>query len=98
MATFVGLVARVAYATVRAFMQEYYYVAESTATDAVLLAVRVHRLRRGPHAAVSPAVPALFRLTCYYHRKAHYRAFGCHPRSARRSSRTPATIGETRFR
>ena len=78
------------YAVVRAFMQKWYFVPRLPLPDAVLLALRLQRLHAGLRRCsagscrtgrssrsrlLSLPFLGLFRLTCYYYRKAYYRSF-----------------------
>ena len=108
-----GFAAFVIYATVRAFLQNNYYVADVPLPDAVLLAVRQHGLRAGgqPLLAADPArrvVAArmrrlslpfllLFRLTCYYYRGAYYRSVWQSPTACAVAEPHAKYTGETRF-
>ena len=88
-----GLAAWVIYATVRAFMQDYYYVPEygyltpfyspCVSTGCVPEASHFGQVLPDvwwlPYAAISLPFLLLFRLTCYYYRKAYYRAFWLSP-------------------
>jgi hypothetical protein len=100
LATFAGLAAWVAYATVRAFMQEWYFVepynyltpfySPCVSLGCVPEAAHFGRFLPDvwwlPYAALTLPFLLLFRLTCYYYRKAYYRAFWVSP-----------PTGETRF-
>ena len=109
----VGLVAWIAYATVRVFMQKDYFVGDVPLPDAVLLAVHLQGLRRRrrrdfgtflpdvlvdlPYAALTLPFLLLFRLTCYYYRKAYYRAFWLSPPACAVAEPHAKYTGETRF-
>jgi len=91
--TVVGLVAWVAYATVRAFMQQWYFVPQynyltpfyspCVSTGCVEQAAHFGRFLPDwpilPYAALTLPFLLLFRLTCYYYRKAYYRSFWLSP-------------------
>ena len=111
--TVVGLTAWVAYATVRVFMQKWYWVDEYHYLTPVLLALRL-RAAACPEAAHFGTVPArtsplipyaalslpfllLFRLTCYYYRKAYYRSFWLSPPACAVPDGHKNYTGETRF-
>jgi hypothetical protein len=109
--TFTGLVAWVAYATVRAFMQEWYYVAPynyltpfySPCVSMGCLPEAAHFGRFLPdvpwlpYAALTLPFLLLFRLTCYYYRKAYYRAFWLSPPACAVAEPHSRYTGETRF-
>ncbi|OLL76770.1 putative succinate dehydrogenase [membrane anchor subunit] (succinic dehydrogenase) [Pseudonocardia sp. Ae168_Ps1] len=111
LATFVAFVAWVAYATVRAFMQDYYYVAEygyltpfyspCASVGCVEGAAHFGRFLPDvwwlPYAAISLPFLLLFRLTCYYYRKAYYRAFWLSPPACAVAEPHQRYTGETRF-
>ena len=79
--------------------------------DAVLLPVRLQGLRPGvervrqflpdvwwlPYAALTLPFLLLFRLTCYYYRKAYYRAFWLSPPACAVAEPHETYTGETRF-
>ena len=91
--TAVGLIAWVAYATVRAFMQMWYFVPQynyltpfyspCVSTGCVEEAAHFGRFLPDwpilPFAALTLPFLLLFRLTCYYYRKAYYRSFWFSP-------------------
>ena len=91
--TAVGLIAWVAYATVRAFMQMWYFVPQynyltpfyspCVSTGCVEQAAHFGRFLPDwpilPYAALTLPFLLLFRLTCYYYRKAYYRSFWFSP-------------------
>src|SRR2546423_2591703 len=86
--TFLGLTAWVAYATVRVFMQKWYFVegpgfhyltpfsSPCVSTGCVKEAAEFGRFIPAspiiPYAALSLPFLLLFRLTCYYYRRAYY--------------------------
>ena len=92
-------------------MHKWYWVDAVPLPDAVLLALRHQRLRRGrralrpvpaqlaviPYAALSLPFLLLFRLTCYYYRKAYYRSFWLSPPACAVPDAHKAYTGETRF-
>jgi len=91
--TAVGLLAWVAYATVRAFMQLWYFVPQynyltpfyspCVSTGCIEQAAHFGRFLPDwpilPYAALTLPFLLLFRLTCYYYRKAYYRSFWFSP-------------------
>jgi hypothetical protein len=107
----VGLGAWVIYATVRAFMQEWYFVAEynyltpfyspCVSYGCVEQAAHFGRFVPDvpwlPYALVSLPFLLLFRLTCYYYRKAYYRAFWGSPPACAVAEPHGKYTGETRF-
>jgi hypothetical protein len=111
LANFIGLTAWVAYATVRAFMQQDYYVAEynyltpfyspcvsvGCVPEASHLGQFLPDVWWLPYAAVSLPFLLLFRLTCYYYRKAYYRAFWLSPPACAVAEPHAKYSGETRF-
>jgi hypothetical protein len=111
LATFVGLTAWVAYATVRSFLQSNYFVAEYNYltpfySPCVSYGCDPHASHFGqflpdvwwlPYAAVSLPFLLLFRLTCYYYRKAYYRAFWLSPPACAVAEPHKRYTGETRF-
>ncbi|OLT14575.1 hypothetical protein BJF78_18350 [Pseudonocardia sp. CNS-139] len=106
-----GLGAWVVYATVRAFMQEWYYVepynyltpfySPCVSLGCVEEAAHFGRFLPDvwwlPYAAVSLPFLLLFRLTCYYYRKAYYRAFWLSPPACAVAEPHGKYTGETRF-
>ena len=106
-----GLGAWVTYATVRGVHAEVLLGrARLALPDAVLLALRLRGLRPGaPHSAGScrtgrhpvrgDSLPflLLFRLTCYYYRKAYYRVFWLSPPACAVPDGHKTYSGETRF-
>ena len=113
LATFVGLIAWVALRDRALVPAGNYFVSRVQLPDAVLLAVRLGRLRargRRTSARFLPDVLAgcptrrsslpfllLFRLTCYYYRKAYYRAFWLSPPACAVAEPHAKYTGETRF-
>ncbi|MDN5748336.1 MAG: hypothetical protein L0H64_07495 [Pseudonocardia sp.] len=109
--TFAGLTAWVVYATVRAFLQENYYVAEyNYLTPFYSPCVSVGCLEEAahfgrflpdvwwlPYAALTLPFLLLFRLTCYYYRKAYYRSFWLAPPACAVAEPHKRYTGETRF-
>jgi hypothetical protein len=108
--TFVIFLAFIAYATFRAFQGSHYYAAPYVspfyspciASDCVPMpgAGEVHVI--GSWWSWSPAllvliVPLGFRLTCYYYRKAYYRAFWQSPPACAVAEPHGKYTGETRF-
>jgi hypothetical protein len=111
LATFAGLTAWVLYATVRSFLQSNYFVAEYNYltpfySPCVSFGCDPHASHFGqflpdvwwlPYAAVSLPFLLLFRLTCYYYRKAYYRAFWLSPPACAVAEPHRKYTGETRF-
>ncbi|NED98058.1 hypothetical protein G1H11_22425 [Phytoactinopolyspora alkaliphila] len=109
--TVIGLTAWVAYATVRVFLQSNYYVAEhhyltpfySPCISNGCLPEAAHFGRflvdhpLIPYAALSLPFLLLFRLTCYYYRKAYYRSFWLSPPACAVPDGHKSYTGETRF-
>ncbi|WP_222851594.1 hypothetical protein [Phytoactinopolyspora mesophila] len=109
--TVIGLVAWLTYATVRVFMQDYYYVDEfhyltpfySPCTSTGCIEEAAHFGRFTPNHALIPfamlSLPFLlvFRLTCYYYRKAYYRSFWMSPPACAVPDGHKRYTGETRF-
>jgi len=102
------LLAFVVYATVRAFMGRDYYAAPyisplyspCLATACVPGSGELHLV--GDWYRLSPALlvlvfPLGFRMTCYYYRKAYYRAFWASPRACAVPEPRAGYSGETRF-
>jgi hypothetical protein len=103
--TFVGLAAWVIYATVRVFMHKWYFVEQYHYLTPFYSPCLTDRCVPGsaefgtplpsfwliPEAAFTLPFLLLFRLTCYYYRKAYYRAFCCPRRPARCPTRTAST-------
>jgi hypothetical protein len=111
LANFVGLTAWVVYATVRAFVQDDYFVPEYNYltpfySPCVSVGCDPHASHFGqflpdvwwlPYAALSLPFLLLFRLTCYYYRKAYYRAFWLSPPACAVAEPHTRYSGETRF-
>lgn len=109
--TVIGLTAWVAYATVRVFLQENYWVAEyhyltpfyspCISTGCIPEAAHFGRFIPDhpliPYAALSLPFLLLFRLTCYYYRKAYYRSFWLSPPACAVPDGHKRYTGETRF-
>jgi hypothetical protein len=109
--TVVLLTAWVAYATVRVFMQEWYFVAEQNyltpfyspcvSVGCVEQAAHFGRFLPDvpwlPYAAISMPFLLLFRLTCYYYRKAYYRSYWLSPPACGVAEPHRRYSGETRF-
>lgn len=109
--TFAGLTAWVSYATFRVFMQSDYWVAEyhyltpfyspCISTGCIPEAAHFgtvlpdHSLL--PYAAFSLPLLLVFRLTCYYYRRAYYRAFWLSPPACAVPDGHKKYTGETRF-
>ncbi|WP_300013807.1 hypothetical protein [Pseudonocardia sp.] len=108
---FAGLTAWVAYATVRAFQQDNYYVAEyeyltpfyspcfsvGCIPEASHFGQILPDVWWLPYAALTLPFLLLFRLTCYYYRKAYYRAFWLSPPACAVAEPHKKYTGETRF-
>jgi hypothetical protein len=108
---FVGLAAWVIYAGVRSFLQENYFVAEynyltpfyspcvsfGCVPEASHFGQFVPDVWWIPYAIVSLPFLLLFRLTCYYYRKAYYRAFWLSPPACAVAEPHGAYSGETRL-
>src|SRR3954470_23114791 len=109
--TFVGLTAWVLYATVRVYMHRWYWVEEfhyltpfyspCITERCVPEAAEFGRFLPGwwiiPEAAFTLPFLLLFRLTCYYYRKAYYRAFWFSPPACAVPDAHSTYTGETRF-
>ncbi|MEU5220288.1 hypothetical protein AB0G79_29390 [Streptomyces sp. NPDC020807] len=109
-ATAAGLLAFVAYSTWRAFANADYYAAPYVSPFySPCLASNCVPMRGGPNWelfgswwVLSPALlilvfPLGFRLTCYYYRKAYYRAFWSSPPACAVAEPHRSYTGETRF-
>ena len=111
-ATALGLLVFVVYATARAFQQAYFFADERYLTPFYSPCVSLgcaaepgsshfgmflpdHPLI--PYAALSLPFLLLFRLTCYYYRKAYYRSFWLAPAACAVPEPHPRQTGETRF-
>ncbi len=106
-----GLIAWVAYAVARTFQQADYWVEEyhyltpfyspCVSTGCVEGASHFGQFLPDwwflPYAAVSLPFLLLFRLTCYYYRKAYYRAFWLSPPACAVAEPHQKYTGETRF-
>jgi hypothetical protein len=107
-----GLGAFILYSTWAALQNAHYYAAPylspfySPCLTAECLHVTLPVLARHPHLPIigilSPAFlvlwgPGLFRLTCYYYRKAYYRSFWSAPPACAIPDLRRAYTGETRF-
>ncbi len=111
LATALGLGAWVAYATVRAFAQKDYFVAQyeyltpfyspCVSNGCVEQAAHFGRFLPDqwwlPYAALTLPFLLLFRMTCYYYRKAYYRAFWLSPPACAVAEPHQKYTGETRF-
>jgi hypothetical protein len=109
--TFLGLSAWVTYATVRVFMHNYYYVEAYHYLTPFYSPCITDRCVEGaahfgtplpsfwliPEAAFTLPFLLLFRLTCYYYRKAYYRAFWLSPPACAVPDAHAKYSGETRF-
>ncbi len=107
----VGLTAWLAYGVVRVFAQTNYYVPEfnyltpfyspCVSTGCVPDAAHFGRFLPDhpliPYAALSLPFLLLFRLTCYYYRKAYYRSFWLSPPACAVPDGHRRYTGETRF-
>ena len=109
--TFVGLSAWVIYATVRVFMHKWYFVEQYHYLTPFYSPCLTDRCVEGsaefgtplpsfwliPEAALTLPFLLLFRLTCYYYRKAYYRAFWLSPPACAVAEPHRKYTGETRF-
>lgn len=114
--TFVFLVAWISYATVRVFMQKYYWGATNPEQEFLHYLTPFYSpcVSEGcipeagkfrflpdvwwlPYAALTLPFLLLFRLTCYYYRKAYYRAFWMSPPACAVAEPHAKYTGETRF-
>lgn len=109
--TAVGLIAWLTYATVRVFMQKDYFVGDynyltpfyspCVSNGCVADAAHIGRFLPDvwfvPYAALTLPFLLLFRLTCYYYRKAYYRAFWFSPPACAVAEPHTKYTGETRF-
>jgi hypothetical protein len=107
----VGLGAWVLYATVRAFMQEWYFVPQynyltpfyspCVSLGCVPEAAHFGRFLPDwpilPYAALTLPFLLLFRLTCYYYRKAYYRSFWLSPPACAVAEPHKKYSGETKL-
>lgn len=105
--TVLALLVFIVYSTVRAFESANYYATPylspfySPCITTACESDSFPELFTGP-AAISPAiyiliVPLGFRLTCYYYRKAYYRAFWLSPPACAVAEPHSSYTGETRF-
>ena len=102
MSIFLGLSAFVVYATFRVFYNGHYVIDNDS--SAYLLSPLYSPLFLIPNLPtwISPAMlvlwaPGGFRLTCYYYRKAYYRAFALDPAACAVSEKKKDYKGETRL-
>jgi hypothetical protein len=109
--TVAGLAAWVIYATVRVFMQDYYWVPQyhyltpfyspcisvKCAEGSSLFGTFLPGWWFLPFAALTLPFLLLFRLTCYYYRKAYYRSFWASPPACAVAEPHKRYTGETRF-
>ncbi|KUL29091.1 hypothetical protein [Actinoplanes awajinensis] len=108
--TFLGLTAWVTYATVRVFMHKWFYVEAyhyltpfyspcltDRCGDAAEFGTPLPNFWLIPEASLTLPFLLLFRLTCYYYRKAYYRAFWLSPPACAVPDRHEKYSGETRF-
>ncbi|MFO7191364.1 MULTISPECIES: hypothetical protein [Thermocrispum] len=109
--TVTGLTIFVVYATFRAFQQAHYFVAEyhyltpfyspcvslGCTEEASLFGRFLPDHPLIPYAAVSLPFLLLFRMTCYYYRKAYYRSFWLSPPACAVPEPHRKYTGETRF-
>ncbi|RZU50183.1 hypothetical protein EV385_1948 [Krasilnikovia cinnamomea] len=108
--TFVGLTAWVTYATVRVFMHKWFWVEEYHYLTPFYSPCVTERCGNAaefgtplpanwfiPDAAFTLPFLLLFRLTCYYYRKAYYRAFWLSPPACAVPDGHQKYTGETRF-
>jgi hypothetical protein len=111
MLTVVGLVAWLTYATVRVFMQKWYFVdaydyltpfyspciSEGCVPEAAHFGRFLPDVWWLPYAALTLPFLLAFRLTCYYYRKAYYRAFWMSPPACAVSEPHAKYTGEIGF-
>jgi hypothetical protein len=109
--TFVGLTAWVIYATVRVFMHRDYFVeayhyltpfyspclTDRCVEGSALFGTPLPSFWLVPEAALTLPFLLIFRLTCYYYRKAYYRAFWLSPPACAVPDAHEKYSGETRF-
>ncbi len=109
--TVVGLVAWITYATVRVFMQDWYWVEDfhyltpfyspclstGCVPEAAHFGTFLPDVWFIPYAALSLPFLLLFRFTCYYYRKAYYRAFWLSPPACAVAEPHSKYSGETQF-
>jgi hypothetical protein len=106
-----GLSAWLIYSVVRVFLQENYWVTDHhyltpfyspcTSTGCIPEAAHFGRFLPDhpliPYAALSLPLLLVFRLTCYYYRKAYYRSFWLSPPACAVPDGHATYTGETRF-
>ena len=111
LATALGLLLWIAYATVRVFMQKDYFVADynyltpfyspcvsnGCVPEAAHMGTFLPDTWWLPYAALTLPFLLLFRFTCYYYRKAYYRAFWFSPPACAVAEPHAKYTGETRF-
>ncbi|WP_344770347.1 hypothetical protein [Aeromicrobium panaciterrae] len=111
LATAVGLIAWITYATVRVFMQKDYFVAQyeyltpfyspcisnGCVPESAHFGTFLPDVWWLPYAAATLPFLLLFRMTCYYYRKAYYRAFWLSPPACAVGEPHQKYTGETRF-
>lgn len=109
--TVLGLTAWVAYATARVFMQKYYWKADYHYLTPFYSPCVSNGCQPGssefgtflpdtwfiPFAALTLPFLLLFRLTCYYYRKAYYRSFWASPPACAVPDGHQTYSGETRY-
>lgn len=109
--TVLGLTAWVAYATVRVFQQDWYWVEDyhyltpfsspCVSDGCIPGAAHFGRFLPDhpliPYAALSLPFLLLFRLTCYYYRRAYYRSYWLSPPACAVPDGHKRYSGETRF-
>jgi hypothetical protein len=109
--TFLGLTAWVTYATVRVFMHKWYFVedfhyltpfyspciTDLCVPEAAHFGTPLPSWWIIPEASFTLPFLLLFRLTCYYYRKAYYRAFWMSPPACAVPDGHKKYTGETRF-
>jgi hypothetical protein len=111
LSTAVGLLAWIAYATVRVFQQKDYFVGDynyltpfyspcisnGCVPEASHFGTFLPDVWWLPYAALTLPFLLLFRMTCYYYRKAYYRAFWFSPPACAVAEPHSTYSGETRF-
>jgi len=109
--TFLGLTAWVTYATVRVFMQSDYWIGQygyltpfyspCVSTGCIPEAAHFGRFLPDhpliPYAALSLPFLLVFRISCYYYRKAYYRSFWLSPPACAVPDGHKSYSGETKF-
>jgi hypothetical protein len=109
--TAVGLIAWITYATVRVFMQKDYFVGDynyltpfyspcisnGCVPESSHFGSFLPDVWWLPYAALTLPFLLLFRMTCYYYRKAYYRAFWFSPPACAVAEPHATYSGETRF-